>query len=117
MSKLGLGWIVFVLALSSLSVAQNTFSPEALQQDFAFVVQTIRDVHPDPYTKVSKENLENLQTQIEAELTEPLTAATCCRTVKPWRRTRNELFCRVSVNRLPNRRTDKSGTKSNYKDK
>ncbi len=84
MSKLGLGWIVFVLALSSLSVAQTTFSPEALQQDFAFVVQTIRDVHPDPYTKISEENLERFQTQIEVELTQPLTAAAFYKFVKPY---------------------------------
>ena len=84
MSKLGLGWIVFVLTFSSLSVAQTTFSPEALRQDFDFVVQTIQDIHPDPYTKIFKEALERLQTQVESELTQPMTAAAFYELVKPY---------------------------------
>ena len=75
---------LFVLALPSLSFAQETYPPSSLQQDFAFVVQTIRDVHPDPYTKMSAGELEQLQAEIEAELTQPLTAVGFYELVKPY---------------------------------
>ena len=67
--------VILLLSLLGQTFAQETFSAADLQRDFEFVVQTIQDVHPNPYTKISEAELEQARAHIESQLSEPLTKA------------------------------------------
>ena len=64
--------------------AQEIFSSAELRQDFDFIVETIQEVHPRPFTNISEGELRQLQVQVENQLEGPLTKEAFYELIKPY---------------------------------
>ena len=80
---LTLGLIGAVLALKISSGQIVGSSPEELRQDLDLLAETIEQVHPAPYTYVSREEMARKRAALEAQLTGSLDRVEFFRLVAP----------------------------------
>lgn len=78
-------WVTSVFLVVTLAHAQvePLIPAETLQAQLDFIVQTIEEVHPDPYARISKEVFEEEVERVKASLDEPLTSAQFYELVAP----------------------------------
>lgn len=68
--------VLLLYIATGTSIAQQsttaTYSADQVEADLTYMWHTMADVHPNPYHKVSRENMEAQFVKISANLTEPL---------------------------------------------
>lgn len=76
--------LLIIFSTINAQFKTTKFSKNELNEDLHFLVSSIKDVHPSPYTVISKKNFDNQVKMIEANLKDSLTLKEYYRLIAPF---------------------------------